>query len=149
MWLNKIRKKRVQTVLNAWGFTPVAAVMLCRLLRVYDWVAVTTHTKNGVNVVNIVVRFLDQATGQYMKEYECRLTTSDRSNIPISEMLGWLLSGLRRYDTTTPPAGIGFSFKGFNGGPAYLTANDKAKIDQVSDRLAAVIEYVKELEQRQ
>lgn len=149
MWLNKIRKKRVQTVLNRWGFTPAAAVMLCRLLRVYDWVAVTTHTKNGVNVANVIIRFLDQATGQYMKEYECRLTTSDRSNIPISEMLSWLLDGLRRYDTTTPPAGIGFSFKGFNGGPAALSNKDKLKIDQVSDKLAAVIEYVKELETQQ
>lgn len=149
MWLNKIRKKRVQTVLNSWGFTPAAAVMLCRLLRVYDWVAVTTHTKNGVNVANVIIRFLDQATGQYMKEYECKLITNDKANIPISEMLGWLLSGLRRYDTTTPPIDSGFGFKGFNGGPAYLTANDKAKIDQVSDKLAAVIEYVKELEKQQ
>ena len=149
MWLNKIRKKRVQTVLNRWGFTPAAAVMLCRLLRVYDWVAVTTHTKNGVNVANIIVRFLDQATGQYMKEYECKLITNDQANIPVSEMLGWLLDGLRRYDTTTPPDGNGFSFKGFNGGPAALSNKDKLKIDQVSDKLAAVIEYVKELEDKQ
>lgn len=149
MWLNKIRKKRVQTVLNRWGFTPTAAVMLCRLLRVYDWVAVTTHTKNGVNVANVIIRFLDQATGQYMKEYECKLTTNDKANIPISEMLSWLLDGLWRYDTTTPPAGIGFGFKGFNGGPAALSDNDKLKIDQVSDKLAAVIEYVKELEDKQ
>ena len=149
MWLNKIRKKRVQTVLNRWGFTPVAAVMLCRLLRVYDWVAVTTHTKNGVNVANVIIRFLDQATGQYMKEYECILSTSDKANIPISEMLCWLLDGLRRYDTTTPPAGNGFGFKGFNGGPAALSDNDKLKIDQVADKLAAIIEYVKELETQQ
>ena len=149
MWLNKIRKKRINGVLNAWGFTPAAAVMLCRLLRVYDWVAVTTHTKNGANVANVIIRFLDQATGQYMKEYECILTTSDKANIPISKMLGWLLDGLRRYDTTTPPDGNGFSFKGFNGGPAALSNKDKLKIDQVSDRLAAVIEYVKELENKQ
>lgn len=149
MWLNKIRKKRVQTVLNRWGFTPAAAVMLCRLLRVYDWVAVTTHTKNGVNVANVIIRFLDQATGQYMKEYECILSTSDKANIPISEMLCWLLDGLRRYDTTTPPAGNGFGIKGFNGGPAALSDNDKLKIDQVADKLAAIIEYVKELETQQ
>ena len=119
------------------------------MLRVYDWVAVTTHTKNGANVANVIIRFLDQATGQYMKEYECILTTSDKANIPISKMLGWLLDGLRRYDTTTPPDGNGFSFKGFNGGPAALSNKDKLKIDQVSDRLAAVIEYVKELENKQ
>lgn len=149
MWLNSVRKKRIRAVLNAWGFTPAAAVMLCRLLRVYDWVAVTTHTKNGVNVANIVVRFLDQATGQYMKEYECRLTTSDQSNIPVSEMLCWLLDGLRRYDTTTPPNGSGFSFKGFNGGPAALSNKDEAKIDQVAGKLEMIIEYVKELETQQ
>ena len=149
MWLNSVRKKRINGVLNAWGFTPAAAVMLCRLLRVYDWVAVTTHTKNGVNVANVIIRFLDQATGQYMKEYECKLTTNDKANIPVSEMLSWLLNGLRGYDTTTPPIGSGFSFKGFNGGPAALSNKDKLKIDQVSDKLAAIIEYVKGLENKQ
>ena len=81
--------------------------------------------------------------------YRCGLVVNSILNKydKASRQLTALLNGLQAYDTTNKEAKTGY--KSYSDFRLVLTDSDKAKIDQVSDKLAAVIEYVKELEQRQ
>lgn len=81
--------------------------------------------------------------------YRCGLVVNSVFNKydKASKQLATLLNGLQAYDTTSKEIKTGF--KSYCDFRFALTDDDKKKIDQVSDRLAAIIEYVKELENKQ
>lgn len=131
---------------NITGCPIKAAPWLCDLLN-GDNVNVRKdiHSRKvGSNYRSIISINLDNE-----RAYRCELVVNSTVNKydQVSRQLNSLLEGLRGYDTKNKEVRTGF--KPCCDFRLVLTDDDKLKIDQVSDKLAAVIEYVKELETQQ
>ncbi|QLL77642.1 hypothetical protein GTO87_02915 [Ligilactobacillus saerimneri] len=131
---------------NITGCPIKAAPWLCDLLS-GDNVKVRKdiHSREvGSNYRSIISISLDNK-----RAYRCELVVNSTVNKhdQVSRQLNSLLEGLRGYDTKNKEVRTGF--KPHCDFRLVLTDDDKLKIDQVSDRLAAIIEYVKGLENKQ